>query len=317
MKGEAEMRRRLRILGTMSRTPAALFSALLLIMAVPLASACSDDAPGAESSSSSSGANLSSGGTGSSSSSSGSTGGTSSGASGQPEAGPPPGGPGPAPTRTCAQAKDAMGFFKLTSPKGDYVVRLPADYDVKAPKPYPMVVAMHGCGDTARSFAEWAATSYTGRPTQNYIAISIGGRDGQCWNLQADEAMVLGAIDDVRQCFYAHDRKIVLAGYSSGGLLAYQLGLKYANRFAGILVEPSSIPGRAALVAGASWKINVAATGGKFDTSFPPSVYNADWAALKGAGFPLQTQELDIDHNGTGDEWEKFLVPKMATWVAP
>jgi pimeloyl-ACP methyl ester carboxylesterase len=227
-----------------------------------------------------------------------------------------PGGPGPKPSRQCAQNKDAMGFFTLKSPKSDYVVRLPVGYNVATPMPYPMLVALHGCGDTAASFATWGATTYDTLPKQDYIAVSVGGRDGACWELASDEAIVLAAIDDVRQCFYAHDRKITLAGFSSGGSLAYQLGLKNAKRFAGILVEHASIPSRD-MLGSASRKIPIAATGGKRDTYFPPKVYQADWNALRAAGFPIETQELDVTHDGTSEEWAGFLLPKFGKWVAP
>jgi poly(3-hydroxybutyrate) depolymerase len=231
---------------------------------------------------------------------------------------PVPGGPGPAPTRQCTVTPDAEGIFKLTSSKSDYWVRLPPAYNRTTPSPIPMVVAIHGCGDTARNFLTWGAVPQVRRAAQDYIAISIGGREGQCWDIAADEPIVLAAISHVRECFYAHDRKITLMGYSSGGLLAYQLGLKDANKYAGLLIEHSAIYNRA-LLATASWKLNVAHTGGKRDTNFPPSSYNADWAALRAAGFPLSTQELDVNHDGSSDQWHTFLLPKIAgpSWIAP
>jgi pimeloyl-ACP methyl ester carboxylesterase len=228
---------------------------------------------------------------------------------------PVPEGPGPAPSKVCAQNKDAMGFFTLKSSKSDYVVRLPVGYSVANPTPYPMLVAVHGCGDSAANFAAWGATTYKSRPTQTYIAISIGGRDGACWEPTTDEALVQAAIDDVRQCFFVHQRKIALAGYSSGGLLAYQIALKNAERYAGVLAEHTAIPNRDALIAGARRKLPVAATGGKSDAVFPPAGYRADWAALRAAGFPLEAQEFDATHDGSSEEWDGFLLPNFSTWV--
>jgi predicted esterase len=214
-------------------------------------------------------------------------------------------------------SKDDKGFFKLQSARSDYVVRLPVDYDAANPKPYPMVVGMHGCGDNAYNFGTWAVTTFDGRSKQDYIAISIGGRDGQCWSTPADEQIVFAAIEDVRQYIYAHDRKITLAGFSSGGALAYYMGLKYADRFAGLLVQHSAIPGRANAIKNAPRKIAIAATGAMSDNFFPPATYNADWAALRAAGFPLETREKAGGHDGTSDEWRDFLLPKVAGFVAP
>ena len=53
----------------------------------------------------------------------------------------------------CTVTKDAAGFFKLTSTKSDYWVRLPPSYSVQSPQPTALLVAIHGCGDTAYNFA--------------------------------------------------------------------------------------------------------------------------------------------------------------------
>jgi predicted esterase len=234
----------------------------------------------------------------------------------QPQPQPqPPDAPGKPPAKQCAQNKDGNGFFKLYSPKGEYVVRLPANYKSPSSTAYPLLVALHGCGDSALNFAAWGATTYKSRPNQNYIAISIGGRDGQCWNLDADPAMVLAAIDDVKQCFYVHEKKVTLAGYSSGGLLAYQLAFNNSSRFAGVLAEHTAIPDRGAAPK-VPRKFYVAAIGGTRDQVFPPSGYRADWDALRNAGFQVQTQERDTTHDGSSDEWDDFFLPKFPYWTA-
>jgi predicted esterase len=180
-----------------------------------------------------------------------------------------------------------------------------------------MLVGLHGCGDNAKNFLSWAATTFASRPAQSYIAISLGGRDGQCWSLPGDEEIVRTAIEDVRQCFYAHDRKIYIGGYSSGGLLAYQYGLKNAGRFAAILAYNTSIPNRAALLAGASYKVPVVAQGGLSDGNFPPATFRADWSALRAAGFNLVSREVAAGHDGASAHWDDFFIPKIGTFTAP
>jgi predicted esterase len=230
-------------------------------------------------------------------------------------------GPGPGPTQQCAFTKDAQGFFKLTSTKSDYWVRLPANYNAAAPQPAPLLVAIHGCGDTAYNFATWGAAPYALRATQDYIAISIGGRESQCWTVGTDGPIVTEAIAHVRSCFYAHQKKIVLAGYSSGGMLAYSLGMKNAGAYAGILIENSGLtqgvgnPDTA--LAGAAWKINVAHSARTEDQSFLIAGVRTDRDKMVAAGFPLQYRELPGTHDGSTDDWALFLIPKMAAWSAP
>jgi len=234
-------------------------------------------------------------------------------------------GPGPGPSRTCSYTKDADGFFKLLTKTGgiDYWVRLPPTYT--ATKSYPMLVGMHGCGDNAKNFATWALSPWNIRSTQTHIAVSVGaGRDGQCWTASTDEAKILAVVADVRQCFWAHQRKIVLAGYSSGGIAAYYTGVRNAAKFAGILIENSSLQSAFGVGTGtdnalnaAAWKINVAISARTGDEYFPIAQLRTDKSKLTAKGFPVQYRELAGGHSGTSDDWTGFLLTKYSTWRAP
>jgi len=241
-------------------------------------------------------------------------------------AAPPPkpdAGPGPGPTQQCTVNKDGAGFFKLTSTKSDYVVRLPASYNTASPQAKPLVVGLHGCGDNAYNFGTWAIVPFALRGTHEYIGISLGGRDGQCWNVGTDSAIVQAAIDHVRSCFFVHQKKIFLAGYSSGGLVAYNHGLKNADDFAGILIENSGLSqavGAANVgktLSGAAYKIKVAHTARLSDGNFPIAGVRTDKASLSNAGFPVSYRELAGGHDGNSDDWSQYLLPNVTSWVAP
>lgn len=230
--------------------------------------------------------------------------------------------PGPGPTATCTVTPDADGFFTLTSARADYVVRLPPGYRVDAPTPQRLLVAIHGCGDTASNFATWGAVPWAARASQDYLAISLGGRDGACWTMATDGAIVDAAIAHVRSCFWVHQRQIVLAGYSSGGMLAYREGMAHADRYAGLLIENAGLrqgvggdPGVA--LDAAAWKLNVAHTARLQDGSFAIADVRADRDAMLARGFPLIYRELDGTHDGTSADWTGFLLPQMASWRAP
>jgi predicted esterase len=200
-------------------------------------------------------------------------------------------------------------------------VRLPAGYN--GANAYPMVIGAHGCGDTAKNFATWAMAPAASRATQSYIAVSVGaGRDGQCWTAAQDEAKVLAVLDDVRSCFYAHQKKITMAGYSSGGILAYTTAMRNAKRFAGLLIENSSLQsafgsGTDAALAAAAWKLNVAITARTGDTSFAIANIRTDRTKLQNARFPVQYRELAGGHDGSSDDWSGYLLPKIGAFVAP
>jgi predicted esterase len=220
--------------------------------------------------------------------------------------------PGPAPAGCTGITKDGAGFFKRQTAKSDYVAYVPKGY---SGSPTTLVVGMHGCGDSAYNFATWAVNPAKTRQTQTHIGISIGGKDGKCWDTSADVEKVTAAIADISTCFYVHQQKVVLAGYSSGGILAYRMGLTNADKYAGILVENSGLGG--ASPSAATWKINVAHTANDGDTAFPLAKVKADWAKLEAAGIPLQKRNVPGTHDGTSDDWSDWLLPKIAGWKAP
>jgi len=230
---------------------------------------------------------------------------------------------GPGPTQSCPFVPDGNGFFTLASAQSNYVVRLPVNYDLANPRPQRLLVALHGCGDTAMNFATWAAAPFPLRSTQNYLAISVGGRDGQCWNLASDGAIVAAAVAHVRSCFYVHQRRIVIAGYSSGGMLAYRLAMSNALSYAGVLIENSGLSQAVgvgnvdSVLDAAAWRINVAHTARIQDDSFPIAGVRSDRDKMLARQFPLVYRELAGSHDGASSDWSDFLIPLMANWSAP
>jgi poly(3-hydroxybutyrate) depolymerase len=226
---------------------------------------------------------------------------------------PPNPGPGPGPSAQCNLQGDADGFIQLQSGASDYWMRLPVGYNKAAPAAYPLVVSAHGCGDSAKNHLSWAVSPYELRATQAFIGISVGGRDGQCWTLASDENLILKALAHARTCAYGDQRKIFMAGYSSGGMLAYYTGLRNSALFAGILALKTGVGDRN-LISGATAKPRVAAFGGAADTYFPAATYRGDWAALRAAGFTVVSAEDGSPHDGSADEWRLKLLPYVTQW---
>lgn len=224
--------------------------------------------------------------------------------------------PGPAPAQDCGLAKGQ--FFTRHSGASSYVGFVPNGY---TGQPTRLLVGLHGCGDNAWNFANWGVNPYDTRNSQDYIGISIDGASGggNCWD-SSDEAKVLAAIDDVAQCLYVHQQKVVIAGFSSGGELAYGTGLRHAGRFAGILIENATLsaagdPGQ--LMASAAWNINVAHRAHTQDSVFPIDDVRDDWQLLRNAGFPIASSEVSGGHDGSSEDWTSWLLPQMAGWQRP
>ena len=230
-------------------------------------------------------------------------------------------GAGPKPAASCTVTKDKDGFFTRTSALSDYVAYVPASYD--GTKPLPLVVGLHGCGDNAYNFATWGPNPLATRSTQPHIGISVGGETGNnhCWSMGADDAKVLAAIDDIASCFWVHQKEITIAGYSSGGQLAYRVGMSNASRFAGILIENSGLYAAStdptSLLVNASRKIPVAHRAHQSDSVFPLAKVQADWAAMQSRGFSVTTSVVAGDHSGTSADWAEWLLPQAQAWKAP
>jgi predicted esterase len=217
--------------------------------------------------------------------------------------------------------KDADGFFWRSSPKSAYVAYVPASYSSSTPM--RVIVGMHGCGDTALNFAKWGVNPFPTRSSQQHIGISVSGESGnnKCWSMGADDDKVLAAVEDLAKCFWVNRNKVVVAGYSSGGQLAYRVGMSKAKSFAGILIENSGLHAAgtpvATLLSGASWKIHVAHRARTSDSVFPISKVKADWQAMSTAGFPIETSELAGGHDGKSDDWANWLIPQSESWARP
>lgn len=224
----------------------------------------------------------------------------------------------PSPPPYLSTTYDSNGFFHITTGACTYVGYKPDTYD--STKPISLFVWGHGCGGQAEGDM-WSICPPSTRSTQSYIAISMGGRDGACWDVNADPAKVLAAIADVQRYFNIDPKKIYIGGYSSGGDLAYRTIFYNANLFAGALIE-NSTPFRdtgstqANSLAAASWKFNVAHLAHLQDTTYPIATVRAETDAMTAAGFPVTRIEkngthYDADSGTTGTNYDliHYLLP--------
>ncbi|HEX4437937.1 MAG TPA: CARDB domain-containing protein [Solirubrobacteraceae bacterium] len=200
---------------------------------------------------------------------------------------------------------------------GSYYVATPPKYDASGNTPMRLLVWMHGCGGEAEGDAYEMITSnkLVGGELQDddnrdFIVISIGGTDGGCWNPDTDVVKVLMAVADVTTHFNIDRRHIFIAGYSSGGDLAYRTIFYNADEFAGILAvntNPFRDTGstEAQSMAAAAWKFNIAQVAHSEDTEYHPSPCTA---CLEGADDPGVTPAIN-DLQSAGYHVQYFIKP--------
>jgi hypothetical protein len=228
-------------------------------------------------------------------------------------------------------AFQAEAPFLLPDPEGNYWVDVPATYDASHQTPTTLFVWLHGCGGYSEG------DIYTVSPEgRDWISIAVGGREGDCWDPNADQSKVLAAIADVETHFNIERHRVILGGYSSGGDLSYRLAFYDADQFAGVLAENTS-PFRdtgsteAASLAAAAWKFNVVHLAHLQDTEYPIAGVREETDAMIAAGFPLQRIEVDGGHYdepgeienghavpGTDADLINYLLPCIdAGWRSP
>lgn len=207
-----------------------------------------------------------------------------------------------------------------------YYLYVPRSYDATHRTPTQLLVWLHGCG------GEGYGDAWTVSPggAQRWITLSLGGRDGDCWDVDNDPSWVMAAIDDVKKRLNVDAHRVVIGGYSSGGDLAYRTAFYNARTFAGVLAENTS-PFRDtgsdawSSIGAASWRFNVAHLAHLQDYTYAIGGVRQETEQLRSAGFPVERIEVNGGHwdaddgaYGTNHDRRAYLLPYLDRgWQSP
>lgn len=157
---------------------------------------------------------------------------------------------------TVARAAGPYIEYTLTwhNTERHYLLRVPPH---AGDRPLPLVIGLHGFGDSAREFADatqlWRATDATGMMAA--FPMSVDRKPGkQSFNAKVccgsalknkvDDIGFIGAIIDDIATHHALDRSRVYAtGHSNGATLVYELAALHPDWFAAIAVQAGRIGG--------------------------------------------------------------------------
>lgn len=212
--------------------------------------------------------------------------------------------------------------FELSSSASKYWVVVPSSYDGSHQTPTTLFVWSHGCGGDSGGDI---FTISPGGNDQSWISVSVGGRDGDCWDPAGDQDKVLKAISNMKTHFNINPRTVVLGGYSSGGDLSYRTAFEHSRQIAGVLAE-NTTPFRdtglsqADALAAASYKFNVVHLAHTEDEAYPIATVRAETDAMVDAGFPLQRIERPGAHfdDNTDPDLQNLLLPHLNDgWTSP
>jgi phospholipase/carboxylesterase len=126
--------------------------------------------------------------------------------------------------------------------------------------PFPTIIALHGFGASAHDLIGLAPILHGGRAIvlcpQGPAAVEVGpqmppgytwfpmspGRPPEPTAVSMAQGLLEIFIDDACERYPVDKRKLVLAGFSQGGLMAYLIGLNDPTRYAGLLAMSSWLP---------------------------------------------------------------------------
>jgi phospholipase/carboxylesterase len=138
-----------------------------------------------------------------------------------------------------------------------------------------------------------------------YDIYSRGVRDREdVSGIRESAALIHGLIERERATGIRTER-IVLAGFSQGGAIALQAGVRYPQPLAGILALSTYLPLRATLAAeaaAANQAIPILMCHGRHDSIVPLELARQSFDALNAAGFAPQWLDYPMDHGLCAEE---------------
>jgi phospholipase/carboxylesterase len=203
-------------------------------------------------------------------------------------------------------------------------------YEPAGAGPHPTIVMLHGWGASAHDLIGLAPFLGGGRVQmlcpQGELTVPIGNMNGFGWfpltgsGQLFDEPAITRAGDQIRAFItraaerYAIDRrKLVLAGFSQGGVLAYLVALSDPERFAGLAALSSWLPPPLAAMLPANearHRLPTLVQHGSEDEIIAVARARQSVETLRGLGVPLIYREYTMGH-----EISAASLADLATWL--
>ena len=187
---------------------------------------------------------------------------------------------------------DEDQVFTLDSSASRYWVYVPNVYDETHVTATTLFVWMHGCGGTGEG------DIYVISPggSQDWISVAVGGREGGCWDPAGDQSKIFAAISDMKSHFNIDPRRVILGGYSSGGIISTASHSRTPTRSPALsrgrhdpVQQLRTGPGGAPC--GGGVEVQRCPSRSPAGRRFPIANVRAETEAMRSAGFPVERIE--------------------------
>ena len=199
--------------------------------------------------------------------------------------------------------------------------------------PHPTIVAMHGWGSNALDLIGLAPYIASGRCLtlcpQGPVEVEIGAVNGYGWyQLRIGsppdmEAMgraadrLMGFVDAALERYPVDRRKLIVMGFSQGGVMAYNLAIRHPERFVALVALSTWFPEELAEYAGdrdALAQLPTLVQHGRADDMIEITKARQSIERLRAFKMPLTYREYDGAHEVTADaiqDLSAFLMEKV------
>lgn len=143
--------------------------------------------------------------------------------------------------------KQSLTSFTMQSAGMETFIHLPEKYDPK--KAYPLILVLHGAGDTGRNLrGAWAntKTDWGLKVRAEYIVAAPTWRPARWWEWPRGKE-IYTVLEDLKNAFNVDTDRIILTGFSNGAHSTWSLGMKQPSLFAALAPQaglPVSEAGR-------------------------------------------------------------------------
>jgi len=204
-----------------------------------------------------------------------------------------------------------------------------------APRPAAAVIWMHGLGADGNDFAPLVPElAHSGIPAVRFVFphapmqpvtinngyvmrawydVSFGDLEGKDERgVRASQAAIEALIARENQRGVA-TRRIVLAGFSQGGAIALQTGLRHGERLAGVMALSTYLPladSLAAEASAANHDVPIFYAHGTYDPVIPLAMAMISHAQLHEAGYTVEWHQYPMQHSVCVEE-----VADIGAWL--
>ena len=200
--------------------------------------------------------------------------------------------------------------------------------------PHPTIFAMHGWGSNAMDLQGLAPFVADGRflviCPQGPYEVEIGAINGYGWyqmvhgvtpdpeKVDAAVEQLLGFIDEAITRYPIDPHKLVLVGFSQGGYMAYNLAMRWPERFAALVGIGTAFPDRLTSQITnheALQKLPTMVQHGRADQALEIARARKSVETLRGLKVPVIFREYDCGHEVAADgvrDLSTFLNDKVA-----